>query len=137
VTHEPFARVLARNVAIALGVGVVAALARRNALLVLEVGALALWFSLGGHFVEVLFLSQARPRMPHLARPRQVARLLTWFVGGALLFTLMTGSARLLALRWLSFEAWWIGALAFVAIELFVHALLALSGRPNFYRGDG
>jgi len=36
--------------------------------------------------------------------------------------------------RW---PAWWLGGLAFIGIELTVHLLLLLRGRPSFYNGRG
>jgi hypothetical protein len=33
--------------------------------------------------------------------------------------------------------AWWLGRLAFVGIELAVHLVLQLRGRPGFYGGNG
>jgi hypothetical protein len=36
-----------------------------------------------------------------------------------------------------SWRRWWMAGPIFVGIELAVHAIIALRGRPNFYRGDG
>jgi hypothetical protein len=134
--RESLARVLLRNVVIALLVGAVAAAVRRDPTLVARVGALALWFSLGGHFVERLFLDEVRPRVSSVESLQRVTRFATWFVGGAVLYSLMTLSAEFVAPRALSWRWWWLGGFAFIAVELFVHALLALRRRPNFYRGD-
>jgi hypothetical protein len=134
--HEPFSRTFARNVAIAVGIGIVAALVRRAPAFGARIGVLALWFSLGGHYVEVLFLNEVRPRIPSGLPPQRLARVVFWFVGGALLYSCMAATARLLAMRALHFDAWWLGALGFIAVELVVHAVLALRRVPNFYRGD-
>ena len=32
---------------------------------------------------------------------------------------------------------WWLAGLAFIGIELIVHAALQARGRPNFYNGPG
>ncbi len=135
-TREPFRRTLARNFAIALAIGVVAALVRREPALVARIGVLALWFSLGGHYVEVLFLDAARPRLPRGPLPQRLARFVVWFAGGALLYSGMAATTRLFATRTLPFDAWWLGALGFMVVELVVHAVLALRRVPNFYRGD-
>src|SRR3954470_10192135 len=69
---------------------------------------IVLWFSLGGHFVELFFLNFLRPRL-RAARPVQVAaRLAVWFTGGTLLALGMIATAALananvargLALTW-------------------------------------
>ena len=60
--YEPLGRTLARNVAIALAVGAGFAAASRRLRLLLPASILALWFSLGGHYVEVFFLKGLRPR---------------------------------------------------------------------------
>lgn len=36
--------------------------------------------------------------------------------------------------RW---PAWWVGGGSFIAIELVVHLVLQLRGRPSFYNGRG
>src|SRR2546425_9083607 len=87
--------------------------------------ALALWPSLGGHFVELWFRNWLRPRLP-AARPVQVAaRLVVWFVGGGALAMGMclTAAARgtFRPTRWPGWwHVWWLGGLAFIGIELVV-----------------
>jgi hypothetical protein len=71
---------------------------------------LVLWFSFGGHWVEVWFLNWLRPRLP-VARAVQVAaRVGVWFAGGAGLGLGMALTAMVLAgfgrARW---PAWWYG----------------------------
>src|SRR4051812_34998636 len=89
---------------------------------------LALWPSLGGHFVELFFLEFLRPSLPSPGL-RTLVRLLVWFAGGILLAYAM----RLTAFG----PQWWIGGLAFVGIELIVHLLLQLRGKSNFYNSLG
>src|SRR5262245_30642034 len=60
--HEPVR--LGRNVAIALLVGGALVLRVSDLGRLLPFSALALWFSLGGHYVEVAFLNGVRPRIP-------------------------------------------------------------------------
>jgi hypothetical protein len=135
--REPISRTLARNIAIGLFVGSALALWRRDAGLFVPWSVLALWFSLGGHYVEVLFLNGIRPRIARARLAQVSARLTVWFVGGAMLFVLMALTARLLPVRPPSFGSWWFGALGFIGIELLAHANLALHGLPNFYSGGG
>src|SRR5258708_4413894 len=91
---EPFRRTLARNVTIAGVVGIVFAFRRRDLELLLPVTALALWFSLGGHYVELVFLNELRARLPQRRLTQALARLLVWSGGGAILYACMAATAR-------------------------------------------
>lgn len=104
----------------------------------------ALWPALGGHFVELAFLNWLRPRLPEHRSAHVVARLVIWLIGGTLLAIGMAATAwgvgamlatppTLYALRWLVM----VGGVAFVGIELVVHLLLQVSGRPSFVNGRG
>jgi hypothetical protein len=135
--EEPLRRTLARNVAIAAVVGAVLAFRVRHLGLFLPFTALALWFSLGGHYVEVAFLNGIRPRISPARERQMAARVGVWFAGGAILYVLMAGSAHLLPLRPPHFTGWWFGGLLLIGVELLVHAGLALRGQPNFYQGLG
>jgi hypothetical protein len=133
--EEPLQRTLLRNLAIAFVVGVIVASLRRSTQPFLPTLALALWPSLGGHFVELAFLNFVRYRIP-AARPWQaLARLCLWYAGGCALYLCMSGSAHFLpfAPLPLSFLPW--SGLAFMGIELLAHAFLALRGQPSFYDG--
>src|SRR6187399_3161080 len=137
LSREPLSRTLIRNVAIAAAVGAGLAIHDRELSLWLPCSVLALWFSLGGHYVEALFLNQIRPRVRTVRRMLMPSRLLVWFAGGALLYIGMAITARALPLAAPGFRLWWFGGLLLVGIELVVHAVLALRGRPNFYMGSG
>jgi hypothetical protein len=136
--REPLGRTLLRTGTIALVVGAVLARTwgglQRWPLATL----LVLWFSFGGHWVELWFLNWLRPRLP-VARAVQVgARFGVWFVGGTGLGLGMAMTARLLAgLRLGRWPAWWVGGLAFIGVELIAHLFLQLRGRPSFYDGRG
>jgi hypothetical protein len=99
---------------------------------------LALWPSLGGHLVELLFLNALRPRLP-VARDAQIAvRVAVWFIGGMAMALGMRMTAMALAgARFARWPAWWLAGLAFIGIELAVHLLLRLRGRPSFFDGRG
>jgi hypothetical protein len=135
---EPLERTLKRTLSIALAVGLVIALSSHNLRAWPLATLLALWFSLGGHWLELGFLRKLSPRLPP-ARPVQVvARLAVWFVGGAGL----AGGMALTAWAWLGawrapFPAWYWGGLAFVGLELAVHLWLQLRSLPSFYNGRG
>jgi hypothetical protein len=67
-----------------------------------------------------------------------VARVATWFVGGVVLAIGMAITASTLGgfrpARW---PAWWLGGGAFIALEVLVHLVLQVRGRPSFYNGRG
>lgn len=134
--REPLIRTLARNLAIAAAVGGAFAVRERSIALWLPISVLALWFSLGGHYVELLFLHLIRPRI-RVGTARFVWRLVVWFLGGAILYTCMAVTARALPVVPPQVRMWWFGGLLLIGIELIVHAVLAFRSLPNFYRGTG
>jgi len=135
--QEPLRRTVARNVALAVGFGVVFALQRHRLRLLFPIAALALWFSLGGHYVELAFLNGLRPRFSQGRLTQAGLRLVVWFAGGAVLYVLMAASARIFSLEPPPLRMWWYGGVLLIGVELAVHGLLAVRGRPNFYRGHG
>jgi hypothetical protein len=99
---------------------------------------LVLWPSFGGHWVEVWFLNWLRPRISPARGAQAAARVGVWFIGGAGLFVGMVLTAMTLpGFRHMHWPAWWVGGLAFIAIELIAHLALQLRGRPGFYNGRG
>jgi hypothetical protein len=70
-------------------------------------------------------------------RPVQVvARLLVWFAGGAVLALGMYLTARaVIGPRPIHVGTLLVAGVAFIGIELIVHLVLQLSGRPSFYNG--
>jgi len=135
--QEPLRRTVVRNVALAAGVGVVFALQRHRLRLLFPIAALALWFSLGGHYVELAFLNGLQPRFSQGRLTQAGLRLLVWFAGGVVLYVLMAASARIFPLEPPPLRMWWYGGVLLIGVELAVHGLLALRGRPNFYSGRG
>jgi hypothetical protein len=137
--REPLRTTLLRTGTIALVIGAVLA-ARWGGFARWPIAiVLALWPSLGGHFVEVGFLNWLRPRLPDGRGDQVAARLTTWFVAGIVLATGMYLTALALAaappargLAW-----WWTAGLAFIGIELVAHLALQLRGCPSFYNGRG
>ena len=134
---EPFGRTLARNAIIAVVVATVFALVQHRLSLIGPVALLALWFSLGGHYVEVIFLNGVRPRIPAVRTIQSLVRILIWICGGILLYWGMALTARVLPVRDASLAFWWSGGLILTAVELVAHAFLALRSLPNFYSGEG
>jgi len=135
--REPFRQTLVRNLLIAATVGATFALYQRRPALGLSATVLALWFSLGGHYVELVFLKLVRPRIRAVGSARSAWRLVVWFLGGAILYTCMAVTARALPVVPPGFGMWWFGGLLLIGIELVVHAVLSLRSLPNFYRGTG
>ena len=134
---EPWRTTLLRTGTIALAIGVGIGLYQRHLAVVPLAALIALWFTLGGHFVELLFLNRLRHSIVSRLPMRALVRMVYWFAGGCVLYagalatrTLLTGHA---AAVW----PWWIGGLGFVAIELVVHSILRARRLPNFYDGNG
>ncbi len=126
--HEPLRVTLLRTVLIGLLVGLVVALLQGRPASWPQWTGFALWFTFGGHWVELFFLNWLRPRLA-AARWAQIGgRLLTWLVGG----TLLMAGARITV--W-SLPPWWLGGPVFVGLELLVHSLAQLRGQPSFYNG--
>lgn len=134
--HEPLRRTLTRSLAIAGAAGAGLAVRRRDVALFLPVALLALWVALGGHYVERAFLDGARPRIASDRLTQAAARLAVWFVGGVVLYASMGAAARASSAPSLHLP-WWGGGVAFVGVELVVHAVLAVRGLPNAYDGRG
>src|SRR5437667_5273918 len=70
---------------------------------------LALWFTLGGHFVEVLFRNQLRHRIGGPAPVRAVARLVCWFAGGSALYAGALATRAILTGQGAVLWPWWTG----------------------------
>lgn len=132
--REPLYVTMLRTIGIALVVG--ALLARRMGGWP-QASVQVLWFSFGGHCVELLFLNWLRPRLP-TGVPSRTVRLAFWFAGGAGLGLGMGVTARALSGPVpIPSPAWWLAGAAFIGVELAVHLLLQLGGRPSFYNGRG
>jgi hypothetical protein len=134
---EPWRATVLRTGTIALAIGVSVGLYQRRLAAVPLTALIALWFTLGGHFVEVLLRNQLRYRIGAQAPLQAVARLAGWFAGGSLLYAgalatqaIVTGPS---AAPW----PWWAGGIFFVALELVVHLFLYARGQPSFYDGRG
>jgi hypothetical protein len=137
--REPLRTTLARTVAIALVLGVPVVRWWGGGLARWPTAALLiLWFSFGGHWVELWFLNWLRPRLS-IARAAQIgARVAVWFVGGCALALGMDLTATALTeFRPAQWPAWWLGGLAFIGLELVAHLVLQLRGQPSFYNGRG
>ena len=133
--EEPLGQVLRRTVGIALAVGAVLALRTHRLRTLVPMAAVALWPSLGGHFVELAFLNGLRPHLPGRRAVQVAARLGVWLVAGVVFYVLMAQTARVLPVPPFPLKWWWVGGPAFVVIELLAHVGLALRRLPNFYDG--
>lgn len=136
--REPLSVTIRRTVGIALVVGGVVAwrFGRLDAWPV--VAGLFLWFSFGGHWVELWFLNWLRPRIAHTRVAQVAARVIVWFVAGVVLGFGVAFTMRFSRLtRGMEPPSWWVAGIAFVAIELIAHLALLLRRRPNFYNGAG
>jgi hypothetical protein len=135
--REPLASTLLRTSLIAVAVGIVFAWSLGKVSLWPYGFLMALWPSFGGHWIEIGFLNWLRPRLPVERFVQVCARLATWFIGGVILVPGVQLTAAVLGWHGARSLHWWIGGLAFIAIELVAHVALQLRGLRNFYNGRG
>ena len=121
--------------ALAIGVGV--GLYQRQLASVPLVTLFALWFTLGGHFLEVLLRNRLRRRISSQTAVQALARIACWFAGGCVLYQGALGTRAILTGRGALAWPWWMAGIAFVGVELLVHLLLRARGQPSFYDGRG
>lgn len=135
---EPIGVTLARTGAIALVVGAILAWRSHELRQWPLATLLVFWPAFGGHWVELVFLNYVRPRLPGSRAAQLGGRVAVWFVGGVVLFAGMMLTARLLdSMGRVHWPAWWVGGVAFIGIELIVHLILLMSGKPNAFNARG
>src|SRR5262245_5523507 len=133
---EPWSVTALRTGFIALAIGVGAAVLRRQPSVVPLATLTALWFTLGGHFVDLAFRNHLG-RLAGGGTARVLSRLAWWFAGGCVLYQ---GALETQSLVWGRDSAgwpWWVAGVGFVGAELIVHLLLRLRKLPSFYDGRG
>lgn len=136
--REPLRITLTRTLGIALVAGVVVALSTGRLRRWPEFSLLMLWPSVGGHWVDVLFLNGIRPHLPESRLTQRLIRLALWFGAGIVLaLGVQLTVGMLFAQSRLVWLTWAIAGFGFVAIELVAHAALHLRGRSSFYNGLG
>ena len=134
---EPLRTTVLRTGSLALAIGLGAGLFQRRFAAVPLFTLLALWFTLGGHYVELLFRNGLGPRLVGSTERRALVRLPYWFVGGSVLYALALATRRILTGQGLVPWPWWTGGALFVAVELVIHLLLRARQQPSFYDGRG
>lgn len=135
--EEPAQTTLVRTGAIALAFGTVMFVVSAQRIRWPVAVLVGLWPAFGGHVIELWFLNWLRPRITPERLGQMVARLAVWSVGGIALAVMMRTTARVLDgadIPWLTMR---LGAFAFIAIELVVHAALAARRQRSFYNGQG
>jgi len=133
--HEPLHVTLVRTGLVGLVLGLIVARLQSQRASWPQWTAFALWFSFGGHWVELFFLNWLRPRLASARWVQVTGRLFTWLVGGTLLMVGARITAASFSGQSLRLPAWWLGGPVFLCLELLVHALPQLRGQPNFYNG--
>ncbi len=136
--REAVSRTLLRNVAIAMVAGIVIALRLGGLKLWPLTTAVALFFTLGGHLVEVWYLNTLSPRLSQSRLTLTSARFATWFIGGSLLGLAAFRVGSLVRPMWRIWSVpWWTGGLILICAELIAHTALAARGKPNAFNGRG
>src|SRR5437016_4216295 len=136
--REPLRATLSRTIVLAVVVGGVVAWRFGRLQWWPAAAGLALWFTFGGHWVELWFLNRLRPRLPRSRTVQAIARVTSWFLAGVGLGFGVLLTMRVFALApGVALPAWWVAGLLFVGVELIVHAVLFLRRRPNAFTGAG
>lgn len=136
--REPLRTTLRRTIAIAVIAGGLLTLATRGRVSWALATLLLLWFSFGGHWVELWYLNWLRPRLGPARHVQLAARIGTWLVAGTLLGGGMILTARAVVGVWPTPSlAWWLAGFVFIGVELVAHLVLQLRGQPSFYNGRG
>lgn len=143
---EPMRTTVCRSVAVALALGTAITLvvsgipqSPDSALVWLLRVVSVLWFSFGGHYVELAYLRYLLPLLPAAWLPRFAVRLWVWYSGGALLWPCAVLTCSLLAAAPLPHlddlaRAAAAGGLGFIGIELATHTVLYAIGWPSLWR---
>ena len=134
---EPWHTTALRTGSLALAVGAAVGLRERRLAVVLPATLLALWFTLGGHFIELLFRNRLRQHLSGQPGLQALARVAYWFVGGAILFEGAIATRALLASQMAVPLSWWQAGIGFVVVELLIHLGLRARGQPSLYDGRG
>jgi len=134
---EPWQSTALRTGTIALAIGACVGVSSGRLSVVLPTSLIALWFTLGGHFVEVLFRNRLRYGIGTGPFVQVFARLACWFVGGSALYAGAGATRAILTGRGFPSWPWWTGGAFFVGLELLVHLWLRSHGQPSFYDGRG
>ena len=133
---EPWPTTLARTAGLALVIGIGVGLYQHRLSAVPTTTVLALWFTLGGHFVELWYRNELRPRIA--SRPLALfARLIAWFVGGSALFWGALVTRTLMGDHRNTSWPWWAGGVLFVGAELAIHVWLRVRRQPSVFDGRG
>ena len=134
---EPWRTTALRTGSLALAVGVGVGLLKRQLAVVPSVALFALWFTLGGHFLEVLFRNRLRQHISDQPTMQALARVAYWFAGGSVLFEGALATRALLGSRMTVPLSWWFAGIAFVGVELLIHLGLRARGQASVYDGRG
>lgn len=97
-----------------------------------------LWFTFGGHWVEIFYRNYLVLYLPVIRFVQVLVRLAVWFIGGSLLAVGMQATWILLQGTPPSAPPWWLSGIAFIVVELIVHwLLLHARGKASIYNGKG
>jgi hypothetical protein len=135
--REPPRNTVLRTGSLALAIGLGVGLYLRRPAAVPVATIVALWFTLGGHFAEVLFRNRLAINLGASVPAYLLARVLYWFAAGSALFAGALATLAVLSDRPGHPWPWWIGGTGFVVAELAVHLVMRLRGEASVYNGGG
>jgi hypothetical protein len=134
---EPWRTTALRTGSLALVAGAGIGLREQQVAVIPLMALLALWFTLGGHFLELLFRNRLRRQISDRSAIPVLARIVYWFAGGAVLFEGALATRALLIGRTTAPLSWWLVGIAFVGVELLIHVGLRARGHPSLFDGRG
>lgn len=136
--RESLRTTLLRTIAIAVVAGGIVSLSSRGRIQWPLATLLLLWFSFGGHWVELWYLNWLRPRLSPARRVQIAARVATWFIAGNGMAIGMALTARGITGAWRTrLFPWWLTGVVFIGVELIAHLVLQLRRQPSCYNGRG
>ena len=134
---EPWHATALRTVGLAIAIGLGVGLIKGRLAVVPSVTLLALWFTLGGHFLELLFRNRLGQYIGNRPAVFSFARIAYWFASGAVLFEGAVATQSLFSGPMPVRLSWWLAGIGFVGVELLIHSGLRARGEPSFYDRRG
>jgi hypothetical protein len=133
--REPWRTTAIRTGSLALAVGVGAGVFTGRLAVAPLATLMALWLTLGGHFVELLYRNTLRHYFAGPPIVRVLARLCYWFAAGSALYEGALVTRAGLTTQGAVSLPWWTGGVVFTAIEFAIHLFMRARQQPNLFDG--
>ncbi len=130
---EPLRVTLSRTLTIAVVVGVVASFATHNIRMGFAIGLGALWPSVGGHWIELLWLNLIRKRLKPKVPILVALRLIYWWAWGFVIIFPAFYTIHVIAPSLPPMPSPLLGGFGFLFVEMLLHGIFAMNHRPNAF----